>query len=103
MWIVWDNSWSVGASTFNNKVRPFLKNLIKSPQLNVGPDGTHIGILTFSTQVQTRVLLEMGQKKTQDELTTFLDSLNYDNVSGDGTRTGMALKMIDEVGHNTFY
>jgi hypothetical protein len=97
MWILWDNSWSVGQSVFKDKIRPFLKSLIRSPLLNVGPDCTHIGILTFSTQPQTRVLLELGELQTVDALTNYLESLNYNDISGYGTRTGMALKLADEV------
>ena len=97
MWIVWDNSWSVGTVFFKYEVRPFLKNLINSPQLNVGQDGTHIGILTFSTQARTRVLLELGELQSPVALNNYLDSLKYDDISGDGTRTGMALKIADEV------
>ncbi|CAB3993406.1 Hypothetical predicted protein [Paramuricea clavata] len=96
MWILWDNSWSVGQSLFKDKIRPFLKGLIRSALLNVGPNGTHIGILTFSTQAQTRVLLELGELQAVDALINYLDSLNYNNISGDGTRTGMALKLADE-------
>jgi hypothetical protein len=97
MWILWDNSWSVGRGSFQDKVRPFLKNLISSPQLNVGPDGTHIGILTFSTQARTKVLLELGELQSPVALNNYLDSLEYNQISGDGTRTGMALKIADEV------
>jgi hypothetical protein len=97
MWIVWDNSWSVGTVFFKYEVRPFLKNLISSPQLNVGPEGTHIGILTFSTQARTRVLLELGELQSPVALNSYLDSLEYNQISGDGTRTGMALKLADEV------
>ena len=97
MWILWDNSWSVGRGSFQDKVRPFLKKLINSPQLNVGPEGTHIGILTFSTQAQTKVLLELGELQSPVALNNYLDSLEYDQISGDGTRTGMALKIADEV------
>ena len=97
MWIVWDNSWSVGKASFKNQVKPFLKSLINSPQLNVGPEGTHIGILTFSTQAQTKVLLELGEVQSPVALNNYLDSLKYDQISGDGTRTGMALKIVDEV------
>ena len=97
MWILWDNSWSVGRASFQDKVRPFLKNLINSPQVNVGPEGTHIGILTFSTQARTRVLLELGELQSPAALNDYLDSLKYDQISGDGTRTGMALKIADEV------
>jgi hypothetical protein len=74
-----------------------LKSLINSPKLNVGPEGTHIGILTFSTQARTRVLLELGELQSPVALNNYLDGLEYDDISGGGTRTGMALKMIDEV------
>ena len=97
MWILWDNSWSMGRALFKNKVKPFLKSLINSPQLYVCPEGTHIGILTFSTQAQTRVLLELGEVQSPVALNNLLDSLKYHDVSGGGTRTGMALKLIDEV------
>ena len=97
LWILWDNSWSVGETTFKNKVRPFLKKLINNSRLSVGPDCTHIGIITFSTQAKTKVLLKMGEKKSRDELITYLNGLKYEDISGDGTRTGMALKIVDEV------
>ena len=97
MWIVWDNSYSVGRIFFEHEVRPFLKSLINSPQLNVCPDGTHIGILTFSTQARTRVLLELGELQSPVTLNDYLDSLKYDDMVGASSRSGMALKMIDEV------
>ena len=97
IWILWDNSRSVGKPTFDHQVRPFLKDLINSKELNVGPDCTHIGIITFSTQAQTKVLSEMGQRKSTDDIINFLDSLKYEDIEGDGTRTGMALRMVDEV------
>ncbi|CAB4045370.1 Hypothetical predicted protein, partial [Paramuricea clavata] len=96
IWILWDNSYSLGEKAFQDEVRPFMKNLINSTNLNVGPNGTHIGILSFSTQANTRVLLELGEKKTRDELLYYLDCLKYNRISGNGTRTGMALKIADE-------
>ena len=71
--------------------------------MNVGPAGTHIGILTFSTQKQTKVLLELGEKQDHVDLLNYLDSVIYSDVSGDGTRMGMALKIVDEVQTATFY
>ena len=97
LWILWDNSWSVGETTFKNKVRPFLKKLINNSRLSVGPDCTHIGIITFSTQAKTKVLLKMGEITSLDELITYLNGLNYDDLKGDGTRTGMVLRMVDMV------
>jgi hypothetical protein len=43
------------------------------------------------------VLLELGELQTVDALTNYLESLNYNDISGEGTRTGMALKLADEV------
>ena len=87
----------MGPTTFKNQVRPFLKSLISSSKLNVGQKGTHIGILTFSTENATKVLLEVGQLQSPVALNNYLDSLIYKNISGDGTRTGMAFKIADEV------
>ena len=82
---------------FQEKVRPFFKGLIANQKLNVGPNGTHIGIITFSTQNQTRVLLDMGQLQTQKQLINYVGRMDYHQISGDGRRTGMALRMADEV------
>ena len=101
MWIVWDNSQSIGENVFKSSARPFMIDLINNPQLNVGPEGTHIGILSFSMQKKTKVLLEMGEKQNPNELVDYLNSLNYEDLVEDGTRTGMALKIINEVGHHT--
>ena len=97
LWILWDNSQSVGEKTFKTQVRPFLKKLINNPRLSVGPECTHIGIISFSTQAKTKVLLEMGNKTSSDDLITFLNDLKYDELKGDGTRTGMALRIVDMV------
>ncbi len=97
MWILWDNSYSVGKSSFVDRVKPFLKGLINSPELDVGLHGTQIGIITFSTQVRTKVLVELGAMKTAGELNDYIDALNWEDVTGDGTRTGMAFKMATEV------
>ena len=97
MWILWDNSWSVGKLSFENKVKPFLNSLISSPQLNVYPDSTQIGIISFSTQVRTKVLVDLGDLKTAAELNDYIDKLEWEEVSGARTRTGMAFKMASEV------
>ena len=95
MWILLDNSLS-GELLFQQKVK-MLQHLITNQELNVRPNGTHIGILTFSAQKQTRVLLEIGEKQTRHELIKYFGSLRYNRASGNGRRTGMALKIIDEV------
>ena len=87
----------MGESSFQGKIKNFLRELIRSPQLNVGPDGTHLGFLTFSTEIQTKVLLGMGEKESPSELLAWLEQLTWNEVEGDGTRTGMALRKINYV------
>ena len=103
--MLWDNSKSIGIGPFTTKVVPFLKKLIKSPQLNVDEDGTHLGFVTFSTQVKTRKLLDVGQIQDPDKLVNWLDGLDYmKDLFGDGTRTGIGFKITNEVQitHNNF-
>ena len=87
----------MGPVQFKENIIPFLKGLITNSQMNVSPNGTHVGIITFSTQRKTMVLLAMGELRTKKRLREYLDNLKYDEVGGAGTRIGMALKMADEV------
>ena len=82
---------------FQKKIRVALNYLFKSKKLNVGPYGTHIGILTFNARRQPIVLLELGQRQTQKEIINHLDHLKYGNVSGDLSRTRSALQKIVQV------
>ena len=93
--ILWDNSQSVGISSFQNSVVPFLKKLVNSAKLNVGTEGTHIGIITFSSEENTKTLLKIGEKTTPEELTSFLDSLDYDELMGERTYTGKAFQIAN--------
>ena len=103
--MLWDNSQSVGIGPFTDKVVPFLKQLIKNPQLNVGKDGTHLGFVTFSTEVKTRMLLDVGQIQDPDKLANWVDGLDYmKDLLGDGTRTGLGFKITSgvKIAHNNF-
>jgi hypothetical protein len=96
--IIWDNSQSVGLSAFQDSVKPFLKNLVSSSKLNVGKDGTHIGIITFSSPARTHSLLEIGNITSPDKLTSYLDTLDYENkLMGPWTFTGDALAIANNV------
>jgi hypothetical protein len=96
--IIWDNSQSVGLSAFQDSVKPFLKNLVSSPKLNVGKDGTHIGIITFSSPARTYSLLEIGNITSPDKLTSYLDTLDYANkLMGPWTFTGDAFAIANNV------
>jgi hypothetical protein len=111
--VLWDNSQSVGYKYFVEYVRPFLKNLITSEKLNVAKGGTHIGFITFATEDKTREILKLGEITDPDDLVNWLDKLNYDKqLRGDGTRTGLAMKIANNVScadvykivvHSTFF
>ena len=100
--VLWDNSQSVGYKYFKEYTKPFLKNLVTSGKLNVAKEGTHIGFITFATEKKTRELLKIGEITDPDDLVNWLDSLNYDkDLRGDGTRTGLAMKIANDVSHTT--
>jgi hypothetical protein len=95
--ILWDNSRSVGLSAFQDSVIPFLKNFVNSARLNVGSDGTHIGIITFSSPRRTHTLLKIGDITSPEQLTSYLDNLNYKELSGGSTTTGKAFEIANSV------
>ena len=48
--------------------------------------GTHLGFITFSSDNQSRKLLEVGEIKNKTELIHWVESFDYDNsLSGNGT------------------
>ena len=75
-----------------------MEGLINNRQLNVGPEGTHISMLSFSEESKTKVQLQFGEKTTKEELIEFVNSkLDYDMLRGQTTRTGYALGLANEV------
>ena len=80
-------------------MKTFLEGLINNRQLNVGPEGTHISMLSFSEESKTKVQLQFGEKTTKEELIEFIKSpkLDYDMLRGQTTRTGYALGLANEV------
>ena len=53
--LIVDTSNSIGEHDFNHNVKKFLKNLVTDSRLNVGPDGTEIGLILFSSRERTMV------------------------------------------------
>jgi len=94
--ILLDTSNSIGASHFDNEVKPFLESLVKSPKLNVGPDGTRLSLMTFSDYQNTKVRLSFGAYTLQDYLDFFKNDLPWASVHGPRTRTGTATKIANE-------
>ena len=74
-------------------------NLVESPKLNVGREGTQFGFITFSSDERTKTLLNIGNKTLPDDLVTWLKSLNYPDLMGDRTYTGKAFKLANEVSY----
>ena len=91
--LIVDTSYSIGENDFNNNVKPFLINLVKDSLLNVGPDGTHIGLILFSSKKKTEIKLRVGQIEDAQQLANYIDSLQWKAVSGDRTRTEEALDL----------
>ncbi len=95
--IMWDNSASIGFNHFLNILK-FLKELIK--KLNVSPDGTHLGFLTFSSEGKTKKLLDVGKIQDPTRLSDWLDDFISPYVfvlQGDYTYTGKAFEIANEV------
>ena len=91
--LIVDTSYSIGEREFNESVKPFLKNLVTCPQLEVCLSGTHVGLILFSSAEKTKVELKMGQITDASELARYLNNLTYPAISGNRTRTELALKM----------
>ena len=95
--LIVDTSYSIGKGDFEANVQPFLKNLVKDPQLNVGPDGTHVGLILFSSEQKTRSELRIGEIEDANQLAEYIDKLKYRDISGDRTRTELALGLAKQV------
>ena len=92
-----DTSYSIGQRDFDANVKSFLENLVKNLRLNVGSDGTHVGLILFSSAEKTNIKLRIGEIKAARQLGEYLDSLKYPSISGDHTRTELALRLAKSV------
>ena len=95
--LVVDTSYSVGKHSFDMKVKPFLERLVLDPLLNVAEDGTQIGLILFSAASKTKIKLNLGQIHDANKLAQQIKSLQWNVVSGDRTRTDIALFYANEV------
>lgn len=73
-------------------IRKFLKKVINSPMLNVGPHGTHVGLMTFAEK--KNLLFKVGEK-TKPEMEDVIDDLKFNKHTGKETRTDLALNMTN--------
>ncbi len=65
--LLWDVSNSLKKEGFK-QVKKFLKELIQTKSLNVKKDGTHIAFIVFSSERNTRRLLDFGVKTELGDL-----------------------------------
>ena len=78
-------------------MKPFLKELINEPRLNIGPYGTHLAIMVFSSQQKTKILVPFNTKYGANDLTREIDDLKWDILKGGHTRTDLALRLANQV------
>lgn len=83
---VLDNSGSVGLENFV-KVKDFVKSVIDF--FNIGPDGTHVAVVTYDTE--TQIEFKLLEYFTKNELRNAVDDIEY---NGFLTYTGEALNTV---------
>ncbi len=94
--ILLDTSSSIGSGRYDADVVPFLKSLINSPKLNVGPDGTRLALVTFNDEDNTKLRFSFGANTTQKYLDYVDNDLIWSKVVGYRTLTGTAMKIADQ-------
>ena len=94
--VLLDTSYSIGHGNFVDKIKPFLKELGRDPNLNVSPQGTHMAILAFSSVEQTKMRLDFHQGYGE-QYHNAIDGLRWSVVRGDQTRTDIAFQKAGEV------
>ncbi|CAF1923851.1 unnamed protein product [Rotaria magnacalcarata] len=87
--IVLDASGSVGQSNYQLQLN-FTKDVIQ--RVNVGSNTTHVGIINYSTDIQTLTRLNKDYSLV-DKLRLVNQAVYY----GGGTKTSLALQQIDEI------
>lgn len=91
-----DTSNSVGLNHLTDEIKPFLIRLITSKKLNVGPNGTHLALLTFSDEKNTKMRFGFGEKKTTQDYVNYINKdLVWSKISGSLTMTGTGAKIAN--------
>ena len=91
-----DISGSIKQAAFDNMTE-FLKNFVTDSRLNVGPEGTNIGLILFSELAKTEVNLKIGEITDAQQLGNYISNLNWEDVMGRQTRTEKALHLTKGV------
>ena len=89
VFFVLDGSGSISLSYFE-RMKYFLIKLIE--QLDVGPEGTHVGLLQFSHSIKTKIEFNLGEHKTFEKIKEAIAKMSYQEG---GTDTGNALEIVN--------
>lgn len=85
-----DSSFSINQNNFQKEME-FVHSIIE--MLDIGPNKTRIGVMSFSEVTKFHIKLDYGMKK--EDYLTYLNSVNY---MGGGTDTATALRLMREEG-----
>ena len=89
VFFVLDGSGSIRLSYFE-RMKLFLIKLIG--QLDVGPKGTHVGLLQFSHSLRTKIEFNLGEHQTFEKVSEAILKMPYQEG---GTDTGDALEVVN--------
>jgi hypothetical protein len=89
VFFVLDGSGSITLSYFE-KMKSFLIRLIE--QLDVGSQGTHVGLLQFSHSLKTKIEFSLGEHNTFEKIKEAISKMPYQEG---GTDTGNALEVVN--------
>ncbi|KAL9970174.1 hypothetical protein ACROYT_G022504 [Oculina patagonica] len=90
--IVIDRTESVGASNYNTMLES-VRTLIS--KYNVGPDKTHISIVTFAGDATVRASLDDSRFHNKEGLNNLIDEMEANDKLGNPTRTDIALEVVN--------
>ena len=91
-----DTSYSIGKSSFNRYVKPFVERFVKHPSLNVREDGTRIAIILFGQQDRTEIMLPFGEEYDANNIAKKVNNLEWEDIKGERTRTDLAFEIANQ-------
>jgi len=86
--LVMDSSYTIGSTGFY-KIKKAAQQIVDG--LDISPQGTHVSVMKFSTDVQTFRIFEQNEDK--EKLKKEIDNLAYD---GEWSRLDLAIRAVDE-------
>lgn len=91
--IILDLSSSIPKNSLQG-IKNFVKGIIESPKLRVGPDGTRVGLIRFDKK--TELLFDIGTK-TKTQMLEETDGLEFNKETYKGTFTDLALEEANTI------